>query len=70
MVVRIRKVSWEEKENLKYSCNTDSRLADFNTPGCSHAGMAATEVTVKEGVCVCTCVTIVVWSTFGPIQLL
>ncbi len=50
--VKMENVSWELRGNVKYSCNTDSRLADSNTPGCSNAAMVATEVTSNEGMCV------------------
>lgn len=54
VAVKIRKVRWELKGDVKYSCSTDSRLADSCTPGCSCTGMVATEVTSKEGMCLCT----------------
>lgn len=43
--VKLKKVNWELRGNVKYSCSTDSRLANSNTPGCSSAAIVATEVT-------------------------
>lgn len=43
--VKIKKVSWEMRGNVNYSCNTHYRLADSNTPGCSRAAIVAKEVT-------------------------
>jgi len=52
VVVEIKKEHWGLRGNVKYSCKTDSRLADSNTSGCSRTAVVATEVTLNEGMCV------------------
>lgn len=63
-------MSWKLKENVKYSCSTDSQPADSKPPGCTEAAVVATEVTSQESMCACVrvCVFTLFWS-FANVKL-